>query len=323
MAAPMLGGGAGALANVAARSMPSGNADNTGYTKQKGSMLGDASEADSEGFGGSQGGNFTNKAPWHQALDNAFGTEGPGGVVNTLLGYTAPVAIADTFAPEWAFNPTPEKNGEQEMEFNGDYSMPSAEQLDQLSDSERKKWQENAQKGLDSTIAAALAFLPGTAAAASMGEKLGLSHPLVGAEEAAAAYKAAAEEAAGTVGNRFRNAISNLTGGRIAQADKLGGARNPWDEVYMRNIVDPMAINGRTTGHYADNGVKLLDGIRDAGGIDAYNYQRLMADLMGARGNRAVAQDLNRGLDNLAAIDGKTASKMAEKAKGSTSKRYK
>lgn len=275
-------------------------------------------------FGGSGGGSFAQqKAPWHEALDNAFGTEGPGGFVNTMLGYTAPVAIADTFAPQWAFNPTPEKIGEGEIEFNGDYSMPSAEQLDQLSEDERKKWQENAQKGLDSTIAASLAFLPGTAAAAPVSESLGLTHPLVGAEEAAAAYRAAAEEAAGTVGNRFRNAISNLTGGRIAQADKLGGARNPWDEVYMRNIVDPMAINGRTTGHYADNGMKLLDGIMDAGGIDAYNYQRLMADLMGARGNRAVAQDLNRGLDNLAAVDGKAAAETAGKAKDHASKRYK
>jgi len=312
-----------AFLDAIAQILQGANAGGGNYTKQM-ATKGNGSSTDENGFGGSEGSSVPeNKAPWHQALDNAFGTEGPGGFVNTMLGYTAPVAIADTFAPEWAFNPTPPKGEEQQVEFNGDYSMPSAEQLDQLSEGERKKWQENAQKGLDSTIAASLAFLPGASAAAPVSEELGLMHPLVGAEEAAAAYRAAADEAAGTIGNRFRNAISNLTGGRVAQADKLGGARNPWDEVYMRNIVDPMAVNGRTTGSYADNGMKLLDGIRDAGGIDAYNYQRLMADLMGARGNRAVAQDLNRGLDNLAAVDGKAAAETAGKAKGYASKRYK
>lgn len=124
-------------------------------------------EEKSSAFKSSEGGKAKEhkRSPWHQALDDYFGKEGLGGIANDLLSYSTPVLIADTFAPEWAFNPASkeeiaESYANGPLEFNGDYSMPSGEALESLSPEQRQEWQNETTQGLLNSAALGLSFLP-------------------------------------------------------------------------------------------------------------------------------------------------------------------
>lgn len=111
-----------------------------------------------------KGGKARQKQTWHRALDNALGTEGAGGLANELLGYTPFVLAFDTFSPEWAWNPENQaeaaKKSVNQMDFSGEYSMPSAEQLSQLSDEELEQWGADTAEGLEKSAALGMSFLP-------------------------------------------------------------------------------------------------------------------------------------------------------------------
>lgn len=110
------------------------------------------------------GGKQRNKSWWHNNLDQALGTEGVGGFVNDVLSYSAPVAIADTFSPEWAYNPVSQEEaakqtygGNGPMEFNGEYGMPSADQLQQLTPEQQQEWWDDTFNGLNSASSVMMA----------------------------------------------------------------------------------------------------------------------------------------------------------------------
>ena len=171
-----------------------------------------------------------NKSWWHNNLDQALGTEGVGGFVNDVLSYSAPVAIADTFSPEWAQNPLSQKEAAEQtyggngpMEFSGEYGMPSADQLQQLTPEQQQEWLEDTLGGLGSTAAVAMSAGGqianiGRSGAKALDPVLGLAKKNKGSSKAqrrayaeAKAGKAAPEatpEAATTAGN-FEQAAEN------------------------------------------------------------------------------------------------------------------
>ena len=116
------------------------------------------------------------RAAWHQSLDEALGTEGVGGFVNDIISYSPVVAAADIMLPEWALNHKKVDGGttasdagpgqvvrdNEQVADPWSMSMPSGEQLSQLSPEEREQWQELTTQGLGLSAAAALGALPGT-----------------------------------------------------------------------------------------------------------------------------------------------------------------
>lgn len=160
-----------------------------------------------------------NKSWAHERLDEALGTEGVGGLANDLLFFSPAGVAADTFFPEWAFNPLSQEEAAKEsanpLEFTGEYSMPSAEHMQSMSPEELERWQDKAGDLASRDLMLMLTMNPGAQKAAEAGKVGG---PTIGdwgkavtdmAKEGRASKKTA-DELAGVKGAGRSGAESRL-----------------------------------------------------------------------------------------------------------------
>lgn len=108
----------------------------------------------------------------HTALDDNLGTEGIGGFANEMIGYSPIGIAADTFFPDWAYNPTEDNGVESALNpafFEGDYSMPSGELMQRLDKDEQERWQRETGDLLGKDLTAMAMFNPGGQEAAAIG----------------------------------------------------------------------------------------------------------------------------------------------------------